>query len=226
MAWVKHLLLAPALSTLAKQGKKVLLISTASNLDDLFETTIRSEPTPVNGVPGLLAANLDPEQAASDYRDQVVGPYRDTLPQEAIQQIEEQLSGACTVEIAAFDEFTKLLSTNEHEFYHIVFDTAPTGHTLRLSQLPKAWTGFMDTNIHGASCLGPLSGMSAKQEMYTKTVEALSDSKQTILILVARPERQFIVYLLEGISTTKIIAADFRGSCGTDLTIIFLTRIL
>ncbi|MEK8210354.1 arsenical pump-driving ATPase [Paenibacillus sp. FSL L8-0696] len=176
---------------LANQGKKVLLISTdpASNLDDLFETMIHNEPTPINGVPGLYAANLDPEQSARDYRDQVVGPYRDILPQEAIQQIEEQLSGACTVEIAAFDEFTKLLSTNENEYDHIVFDTAPTGHTLRLLQLPKAWTGFMDTNIHGASCLGPLSGLSAKQEMYAKTVEALSDSSQTILILVARPER-------------------------------------
>lgn len=150
---------------------------------------IHNEPTPINGVPGLYAANLDPEQSARDYRDQVVGPYRDILPQEAIQQIEEQLSGACTVEIAAFDEFTKLLSTNENEYDHIVFDTAPTGHTLRLLQLPKAWTGFMDTNIHGASCLGPLSGLSAKQEMYAKTVEALSDSSQTILILVARPER-------------------------------------
>lgn len=176
---------------LANQGKKILLISTdpASNLDDLFETKIHSTPMPISGVSGLYAANLDPEQAARDYRDQVVGPYRDILPQEAIQQIEEQLSGACTVEIAAFDEFTKLLSANENEYDHIVFDTAPTGHTLRLLQLPKAWTGFMDTNIHGASCLGPLSGMSAKQEMYSKTVEALSDSSQTILILVARPER-------------------------------------
>ncbi|WP_019419103.1 arsenical pump-driving ATPase [Paenibacillus sp. OSY-SE] len=176
---------------LANRGKKVLLISTdpASNLDDLFETKIHSEPMPISGVSGLYAANLDPEQAAREYRDQVVGPYRDILPQEAIQQIEEQLSGACTVEIAAFDEFTKLLSANENEYDHIVFDTAPTGHTLRLLQLPKAWTGFMDTNIHGASCLGPLSGLSAKQEMYAKTVEALSDSSQTILILVARPER-------------------------------------
>lgn len=169
----------------------MLLISTdpASNLDDLFETTIGTEPTTINGVPGLYASNLDPEQAAREYRDQVVGPYRDILPQEAIQQIEEQLSGACTVEIAAFDEFTRLLSANESEFDHIVFDTAPTGHTLRLLQLPKAWSGFMDTNISGASCLGPLSGLGDKQEMYAKTVEALSDAKQTILILVSRPER-------------------------------------
>ncbi|MTH51886.1 arsenical pump-driving ATPase [Bacillus mangrovi] len=177
---------------LADQGKKVLIVSTdpASNLQDVFETALTNKPAQVQGVPNLFALNLDPETAAAAYREKVVGPYRGKLPQTVITQMEEQLSGACTTEIAAFDEFTNLLINKEisDEYDHVLFDTAPTGHTLRLLQLPSAWGGFISESSHGASCLGPLSGLEHKKTSYSQAVQALSANEKTTLILVARPD--------------------------------------
>ncbi|SER84754.1 arsenical pump-driving ATPase [Salipaludibacillus aurantiacus] len=178
--------------SLADQGKKVLIVSTdpASNLQDVFGMELKNDPSPVSSVPNLYAANLDPEEAARQYREKMIGPYRGKLPESALKNMEEQLSGACTVEIAAFDEFTNLLANREttEAFDHIIFDTAPTGHTLRLLQLPAAWTDFLEDNEHGASCLGPLTGLEKKKGLYAETVEALSNSEETILVLVARPD--------------------------------------
>ncbi|MBB5174665.1 arsenical pump-driving ATPase [Texcoconibacillus texcoconensis] len=177
---------------LANQGKRVLIVSTdpASNLQDVFGVSLKNQPTPVEGIDNLDAANLDPEEAARAYREKMIGPYRGILPEAALQSMEEQLSGACTVEIAAFDEFTNLLTdeTTVQDYDHIIFDTAPTGHTLRLLQLPSAWSNFIDESTHGASCLGPLSGLEEKKDLYAKTVDALSDPSSTSLILVSRPD--------------------------------------
>ncbi|KHF40919.1 arsenical pump-driving ATPase [Halalkalibacter okhensis] len=177
---------------LADEGKQVLIVSTdpASNLQDVFEGEIGYETTPIPNVPGLSAINLDPEEAAAAYREKVVGPYKDKLPAPVIAQMEEQLSGACTVEIAAFDKFASILTNPERtrEYDHIIFDTAPTGHTLRLLQLPTAWSSFLEDSTHGASCLGPLSGLGEKKELYAEAVKALSNSEQTTLVLVSRPD--------------------------------------
>jgi arsenite/tail-anchored protein-transporting ATPase len=178
---------------LADEGKRVLLVSTdpASNLDEVLLTPLDIRPTAIDSVHGLFAMNVDPVQAAKEYRERVVGPYRDLLPEAAVNSIEEQLSGACTVEIAAFDEFAKLLgdSSVAAEYDHVIFDTAPTGHTLRLLQLPAAWSGFIQTNVGGTSCLGPLAGLQAQQTLYENTVKALCESNQTTVYLVTRPER-------------------------------------
>jgi arsenite-transporting ATPase len=178
--------------SLVDEGKRVLLVSTdpASNLDEVLGTSLGTHPTPVASVPGLFAMNVDPEEAAKEYRERVVGPYRGLLADPAIKSIEEQLSGACTVEIAAFDEFAKLLGDDHAttQFDHVIFDTAPTGHTLRLLQLPAAWSGFIETNVGGTSCLGPLSGLQAQHELYDNTVGALCDSGRTTVYLVTRPE--------------------------------------
>ncbi|WP_257064476.1 arsenical pump-driving ATPase [Priestia megaterium] len=178
--------------SLADKGHKVLIVSTdpASNLQDVFEVELTNEPNEIPNVRNLYACNLDPEEAAKTYREKVVGPYRGKLPDSVVSTMEEQLSGACTVEIAAFDEFTNLLANEEmvNQFDYILFDTAPTGHTLRLLQLPTAWTGFLEESTHGASCLGPLSGLDEKKGLYAKTVEALSNPEQTTLMLVARPD--------------------------------------
>jgi arsenite-transporting ATPase len=177
---------------LADAGRRVLLVSTdpASNLDEVLGVTLTATPTPVPEVPGLSALNIDPEQAALAYRERVVGPYRGVLPAAAVASIEEQLSGACTLEIAAFDEFSKLLGDVEttRAFDHVIFDTAPTGHTLRLLELPAAWSTFIETNVGGTSCLGPLSGLQAQQALYTASHAALRDGTQTTLVLVARPD--------------------------------------
>ncbi len=177
---------------LADAGKRVLLVSTdpASNLDEVLATDLGIHPTPVQSVPGLCAMNVDPEQAAKEYRERLVGPYRGVLPEAAVKSIEEQLSGACTVEIAAFDEFAKLLGDGDvtSGFDYVIFDTAPTGHTLRLLQLPAAWSGFIDTNVGGTSCLGPLAGLQAQHDLYDNTVRALCDGEKTTVYLVTRAE--------------------------------------
>src|SRR5512136_755905 len=177
---------------LAAQGKRVLLVSTdpASNLDEVLGVTLSGTPTAVPGADGLFALNIDPEAAAAAYRDRVVGPYRGILPEAAVNSMEEQLSGACTVEIAAFDEFTKLLGDVDATagFDHIIFDTAPTGHTLRLLKLPAAWTGFIATNTTGTSCLGPLAGLQDQKALYDASLRTLSDATSTTFVLVSRPE--------------------------------------
>jgi arsenite-transporting ATPase len=185
---------------LADRGRRVLLVSTdpASNLDEVLETTLGAAgaaPLPIAAVPNLWATNLDPEAAARAYRERMVGPYRGVLPDVAIRSIEEQLSGACTVEIAAFDEFSKLLSDTRAtaEFDHVLFDTAPTGHTLRLLELPAAWSGFLESNVGGSSCLGPLAGLAAQKAVYAATRAALVDGARTRLVLVARPERSALM---------------------------------
>ena len=176
---------------LAGAGRRVLLVSTdpASNLAEVLGQAVATSPTLIDGVPGLSALNVDPEAAAAAYRERVIGPYRGVLPDSAVARVEEQLSGACTVEIAAFDEFTALLTdpTLTLSFDHVVFDTAPTGHTLRLLALPAAWSTFIGDGT-GTSCLGPLSGMATQQQRYTEAVAALSDPAATTLVLVARPD--------------------------------------
>ena len=177
---------------LADAGRRVLLVSTdpASNLGDVLGVTVGSAPTPVPDVAGLDVMDIDPEVAAEQYRERVVGPYRGVLPDTTIATMEEQLAGACTVEIAAFDEFTALLADDAvtSSYDHIVFDTAPTGHTLRLLSLPTAWTGFLQDSPNGASCLGPLAGLEAQQARYAAAVAALADSARTTVALVARAE--------------------------------------
>lgn len=182
--------------TLADRGKRVLLVSTdpASNLQDVFEMELDETPRLVPET-GLFIANFDPEEAAKQYMERMVGPYRGVLPDVAIQSMEEQLSGACTVEIAAFDQFTELLTseTARDTYDHVIFDTAPTGHTLRLLTLPSAWDEFLETNTTGASCLGPLAGLADKQSQYKRAVETLTDGNKTTLLLVARPETSTLV---------------------------------
>ncbi len=177
---------------LADVGKRVLIVSTdpASNLDEVLGTRLYSVPTLINGTSELYALNIDPEAAARNYRERIVAPYRGVLPTAAIASMEEQLSGACTVEIAAFDEFSKLIgdASATSDFDHVIFDTAPTGHTLRLLTLPSAWSGFIASSAGGASCLGPLAGLEKQKALYGATVARLSDPALTSVILVSRPE--------------------------------------
>lgn len=178
---------------LADEGKKVLLISTdpASNLQDVFETELDGKAKPIKGVDNLEVINLDPLEAAHNYKESVVAPFRGKLPDSVIESMEEQLSGSCTVEIAAFNEFSNFIINSKinTDYNHIIFDTAPTGHTLRMLQLPSAWTDFISESTHGASCLGQLSGLEAKKETYKKAVENLSDKSLTTLVLVTRPDK-------------------------------------
>jgi arsenite-transporting ATPase len=160
-------------------------------LDEVLDVRLTSTPTDIPGVPRLAALNIDPVAAAAAYREKLVGPYRDKLPAALLRSMEEQLSGACTMEIAAFDEFSRLLGEPAATAGcdHVIFDTAPTGHTLRLLSLPGAWTGFLARNTTGNSCLGPLAGLGKQRVIYENAVAALADSGRTTLVLVTRAQR-------------------------------------
>ncbi|WP_315166763.1 arsenical pump-driving ATPase [Metaclostridioides mangenotii] len=179
--------------TLADTGNKVLLISTdpASNLQDVFKTDLNNKATRIKEIENLSVVNLNPEEAAREYRNSVIGPYKGQLPDAVIENMEEQLSGSCTVEIAAFNEFTNYLADEDvkNNYDFIIFDTAPTGHTLRMLQLPSAWSNFISESTHGASCLGQLSGLEDKKEVYKDAVKTLANGDLTTLVLVARPEK-------------------------------------
>ena len=208
--------------SLADSGKKVLLVSTdpASNLQDVFGLELNNKGSEIKEVPGLVVANLDPLTAAAEYRESVVGPYRGKLPDSVLQNMEEQLSGSCTVEIAAFNEFSTFLTDDEKavKFDHIIFDTAPTGHTLRMLQLPSAWSGFISESKHGASCLGQLSGLESKKAVYKKAVETLADGSLTTLVLITRPEIAPIVEAQR--------ASDELGALGINNQVLVINGIL
>ena len=178
--------------SLADSGKSVLLISTdpASNLQDVFSMELTNKGIPIPDVPNLVVANLDPIQAAAEYRESVIAPYRGKLPESVLANMEEQLSGSCTIEIAAFNEFSNFITDDkvQQEYDHIIFDTAPTGHNLRMLQLPSAWSNFISESTHGASCLGQLSGLESKKAIYKQAVETLANGSLTTLILVSRSE--------------------------------------
>lgn len=178
--------------SLADAGKKILLISTdpASNLQDVFGLPLTNKATSIEEVPNLAVINLNPEEAAKEYKESVIAPFRGKLPASVLANMEEQLSGSCTVEIAAFNEFSEVITNRNKRiaYDHIIFDTAPTGHTLRMLQLPSAWSTFISENTSGASCLGQLSGLEDKRETYKQAVETLSNSDETMLVLVSRPE--------------------------------------
>lgn len=177
--------------TLADAGRKVLLVSTdpASNLDEMLAVELADAPRPVPGVPGLEAMNIDPETEAEAYRQRVLAPMRAASSTEELATVREQLSGACTTEIAAFDAFAGLLADDAAGFDHVVFDTAPTGHTLRLLSLPKAWTGFLEGNDRGAACLGPHSGLKMREDRFAAALAALADPARTRIVLVTRADR-------------------------------------
>ena len=177
---------------LADEGKSVLLISTdpASNLKEVLETDITEKVVPVKSLENLHAVNIDPEASAEEYRQRVISPLEGLLPQHELDKIREELSGACTTEIAAFDEFARYVAGDEEgkPYDVIIFDTAPTGHTLRLLELPAAWSNFIETNPDGASCIGPSSALKTSQARYEKVVERLRDKDATTIYLVTRPD--------------------------------------
>ncbi len=179
---------------LVEQRKRVLIVSTdpASNVGQVFGLSIGNTITDIPAAPGLSALEIDPEQAAAAYRERIIGPVRGLLPEKEIAAIAEQLSGSCTTEIASFNEFTGLLSGQGDitaDFDHVLFDTAPTGHTIRLLQLPGSWTEFLDDGKGDASCLGPLSGLEKQRAVYADAVAALADPQRTRLVLVSRAQR-------------------------------------
>lgn len=176
---------------LADAGKRVLLVSTdaASNLDEMLGIALSNQPVSVPGVPRLSVLNIDPDNAAQAYRQRVIDQMEKGATAAEVAAVQEQLSGACTTEIASFDEFSSLLAHPSQAYDHIIFDTAPTGHTLRLLSLPKAWSGFLAGNDQGASCLGPHSGLKMQELRFKAALDALCNPALTTVVLVTRAEK-------------------------------------
>jgi arsenite-transporting ATPase len=218
---------------LADAGRRVLLVSTdpASNLDEMLGVALSDRPRAVAGTGGLAAMNIDPESAAEAYRQRVLAQMAPEAPEEDRAKVREQLSGACTTEIAAFDEFVGLLAGDADGFDHVVFDTAPTGHTLRLLSLPKAWTGFLEGNDRGASCLGPHSGLKMQEQRFRAGLEALADPQRTAIVLVTRADRAALreaarthdELLQLGLANQRLVVnAVFRATSPDDATALAL----
>jgi arsenite-transporting ATPase len=212
---------------LAGRGKRVLLVSTdaASNLDEMLGVPLSNRPVPVPGAPGLQVLNIDPHVAAEHYRARVLAQLPPAAGDDEVASVREQLSGACTTEIATFDEFATLLADTALPYEHVVFDTAPTGHTLRLLSLPRAWSGFLQGNDRGASCLGPHSGLKMQESLFNTALAALSDPTQTTVVLVTRPEQAALeeagrtageLQALGLVSQQLVINAVFTDDVGTD----------
>ncbi|MBL8112049.1 MAG: arsenical pump-driving ATPase [Acidobacteria bacterium] len=202
----KTTLAAARALALASGGKRVLLVSTdpASNLGETLATPLGPTPREVPGAPGLCALDIDPVSAAESYRHRVLAPYAGVVPPKELEGMREELSGACTVEIAAYDQFAGLLGEDGTSWDHVVFDTAPTGHTLRLLELSRAWTGFFAVNARGASCLGPHGGLTTRIDRFEEARRALEDPARTLVVLVARPDASS---LAEASRTAKDLAA-------------------
>ena len=177
---------------LASQGKRILLVSTdpASNVGQVFGQRIGNAITPIDTVHGLDGLEIDPEAAAEEYRTKALAPVKEFLSDKDLASVTEQLSGSCTTEIASFNEFTALLTDAEvtGTYDHIIFDTAPTGHTVRLLKLPGEWSAFLAKGAGDASCLGPMSGLDRSHSTYDKALKVMADPSATRLVLVARAQ--------------------------------------
>jgi len=176
----------------AASGKKTLIITTdpASNLADVFEQTIGYSVVPITGVNNLFAMELDPDKATSEYRERTIAPLKGLIPEESLAVVEEQLNSPCTAEVAAFERFTDFLQESDYDI--VIFDTAPTGHTLRLLELPGEWSAVIENAAKdgsaGQTCIGPAAALAESKEKFDRAISAMRDAKQATFIFVLRPE--------------------------------------
>jgi arsenite-transporting ATPase len=194
----------------AEQGKKTLIVTTdpASNLADVFEQKIGHQITPIDGVANLWAMEIDPDLATEEYKDKALAPIRAAFPKEMVAVIDEQMSGPCTTEVAAFDRFTDFLDQSHEikiDFDVIIFDTAPTGHTLRLLELPFEWSQSIDLADQGSgqTCLGPSAAIQESKLKYEHAMRVLRDGRLTTFFFVLNPEAIAIKETKRSISELK-----------------------
>ena len=186
----------------ADRGKQTLIVTTdpASNLADVFEQGIGHKLTPIAGVPNLWAMEIDPDKATREYIDRAMAPLREAFPEQIVAVMEEQMSGPCTAEVAAFDRFVDFIDLPQGQvdaaaavparFDTVIFDTAPTGHTIRLLELPAEWSRSIDeaSTGSGQTCIGPAAAIQDAKHKYERALATMRDPGQTIFTFVLHPE--------------------------------------
>lgn len=183
----------------AEKGQKTLIITTdpASNLADVFETEIGHKITPL-GVPNLWGMEISPEKATEEYRERILSPMREVMPDDVMKVLEEQFNSPCTTEIASFDRFVDFIagdpSNNGERYDIIIFDTAPTGHTIRLLELPVDWSKHIEESAKGSgnTCIGPVASIQESKKRYDEATGLLGDPVRTKFIFVLQPEKTSI----------------------------------
>jgi arsenite-transporting ATPase len=195
----------------ALTGKKTLIVTTdpASNLADVFEQEIGHKIAPIKGIDNLFAMEIDPDEATKEYKERIIGPFREIMPQDVIATLEEQFSSPCTTEIASFDRFIDFMGANEYEI--VIFDTAPTGHTIRLLELPVDWSKHIEESAKGSgqTCLGPVQAIQESKEKYDRAMALLRNPDRTTFVFVMRPEE---LSLYETVRAMKeLIAIGIRS---------------
>ncbi|MFH1736288.1 MAG: TRC40/GET3/ArsA family transport-energizing ATPase, partial [Actinomycetota bacterium] len=174
----------------ARQGKMTLIVTTdpASNLADIFEQEIGHKVTQIKGITGLFAMEIDPDEATNEYKERIVGPFREIMPDDVIASLEEQFNSPCTTEIASFDRFVDFMEVDDYDV--VIFDTAPTGHTIRLLELPVDWSKHIEELAKGSgqTCLGPVQAIQESKDKYDRATALLKDSDRTTFVFVMHPE--------------------------------------
>lgn len=174
----------------ASEGKKTIIVTTdpAPNLSDTFGQEIGHKVTKINGIENLWAIEIDPDRAAEEYRENELAPIRGLFDDDILKLVEEQLNSPCTEEIASFDRFVDFVDNDEYDV--VIFDTAPTGHTLRLLELPVDWSSFIDKSAEGTgqTCMGPVENIMGNKDRYDRAVEIMRNKEYTRFLFVLKPE--------------------------------------
>lgn len=180
----------------AKDGHKTLIITTdpASNLSDVFETQIGHSIRQLPGSDNLWGMEIDPDEATKEYRERILAPMRAAMPESVLSVMEEQFNSPCTTEIASFDRFVDFMTEEEFgeglQFDHIIFDTAPTGHTIRLLELPVDWSKHIEESAKGSgqTCIGPVASIQENKKKYDKAISLMADPERTRFTFVLLAE--------------------------------------
>ena len=162
---------ASSLALLAAQrGKKCLLISTdpAHSLGDAFDRAIGDNITRL--APGLDGLELDPDREVEQHLDRVSAQLKRFTKPEMFGEIERQMrltrQSPGAQEAAMLEAIAKVIEQGQQDYDLLIFDTAPTGHTLRLLSLPEAmaaWTqGLLKANENSEKLAGVLSHLTPK----------------------------------------------------------------
>ncbi len=201
----------------ARAGHRTLLVTTdpAAHIGQVLGAAVGTEPAPVDGVDGLWAARVDAKAAAVAYTDRIIADAvaRGRSPH-AVAAMREELDSPCTEEMAAFDQFIELASRDTFDV--TVFDTAPTGHTLRLLELPIDWSRQIDVKVFAS--VDTAAADDVAKASFSRVIEMMRDPAKSTFAFVMYPESTPIVEAGRAISEL--------GSLGIPLGLVVANMVL